>query len=378
MESLAIYQHFEERLESILELIRQIVDIESPSHDRVRSGEVVDLIKSKFGELGADIILDSESVEDGEHLIIRAFSGSESPVLILGHTDTVHPVGSNKVNPTRIEGDLFYGCGIFDMKANIAVALTALRYFIETGQRPARPITILLSCDEEIGSHTGRAIVEREAASAAYCLVLEPSSDGKIKTGRKGTGLYTLCTTGLPAHAGLEPEKGANAISELARQVPAIHALGDLDRGTTVNVTTVKGGTTTNVIPEFAQCDIDVRFESNNEAERIDVALRSLKPFDERVKIKIEGGINRPPLERTPDVVALFERARSLAASFGYVLEDTQVGGASDGNFVAALGVPLVDGLGVRGAGAHMATEHINVSDIASRATLITLLLRDL
>ena len=378
MESHEVYKYFENRIDTILDSIREIVDVESPSHDHVRSRCVTDLLEAKFAELGQQITVERESVEDGDHLIIRAFPGAERPVLVLGHTDTVHPVGSRDVNPTRIEEDRFFGCGIFDMKANIAIALEALRYFVQIGQRPRRPVNILLSCDEEIGSLTGRSIVEREASAAAYCLVMEPSAEGKVKTGRKGTGMYTLGTRGHPAHAGLEPEKGANAIVELAKQIPAIHGLGDPGSGTTVNVTTIRGGTTTNVIPEFAECEIDVRFRTQAEAERIDGALRGLASYDTRVSLNLRGGINRPPMERNPDVIGLFERARKLAASFDYVLEETQVGGASDGNFVAALGVPLIDGLGIRGAGAHMMTEHINVSDIVPRATLVTLLLRDL
>lgn len=378
MESREVYKYFEDRLDPILDSIREIVDIESPSHDCQGSSEVANFIERKFGELDANLTIVRETVDDGHHLIIRAFPANERPVLILGHTDTVHPVGSRDVNPTRIEGDQFFGCGIFDMKANIVIALEALRYFVQTEQKPPRPITILLSCDEEIGSHTGRAIVEREAVEAAYCLVMEPSADGMVKTGRKGTGMYTIVARGLPAHAGLEPDKGVNAIVELAKQIPVIQELADRDSGTTVNVTTIKGGTTTNVIPEFAECEIDVRFSTKAEADRIDKALRTISPTDSRVSFEFRGGINRPPMERTPEVVRLFEKARNLAASFGYKLDETQVGGASDGNFVAALGIPIIDGLGVHGAGAHMMTEHIFVKDIPSRATLVTLLLENL
>ena len=295
--------------------------------------------------------------------------------MLLGHTDTVHPVGTNEQNPTRIDGDKFYGCGIFDMKANIVLMLEALRYFAVTGTRPARPITIVLSCDEEVGSHTGRELVELEAANAEHCLVFEPSADGRVKTGRKGTGWYTLRAHGIPAHAGLEPEKGANSIVEIAHQIKRINQLGNTSIGTTVNVCTIKGGTTSNVIPEHTECEIDVRFSSMAEAERVDTAIRSLTSFDERVTLDLLGDINRPPMERTPDVVALFEKARDLAASFDYELGETQVGGASDGNFVAALGVPVLDGLGIAGAGAHTLGEHVLLSDIAKRATLVTLLL---
>lgn len=241
--------------------------------------------------------------------------------------------------------------------------------------KPSRPITILLSCDEEVGSFTGRFLAEKEAKNAEMCFVLEPSAAGRVKTGRKGTAMFTVKAHGIPAHAGLEPEKGASAILEISRQIDKLHGLNDANAGTTVNVCTAKGGTTTNVIPEHAECSVDVRFSSMEEASRIDDAIRGLIPFDERVSIEISGGVNRPPMERTDAVVALYEKARLLAASFDYELGETQVGGASDGNFVAALGVPVLDGLGIFGDGAHTLHEHILVSDIAKRATLVTMLL---
>lgn len=370
-----ILEYFESRRDVIVDEILEIVDIESPSHDAARSRTVVDWVESRARATGVEISVERAFVQDGNHLIIRAFPGDARPTLLLGHTDTVHPVGTQEKNPTRIEGDKLFGCGVFDMKANIVLMLEALRFFAESGEEPSTPLTILLSCDEEVGSHTGREFVETEAALAARCLVFEPSSDGMIKTGRKGTGVYTLCAYGRPAHAGLEPEKGASAILELAKQIPVIQTIARPEIGTTVNVCTIKGGTTSNVIPANAECEIDVRFSSMSEAERVEAEMRVVKAFDERVTLELLGGINRPPLERTPDVVALFEEARDIASSFGYEIDETQVGGASDGNFVAALGVPILDGLGIAGAGAHMLTEHILISDIAKRATLVTLLL---
>ena len=370
-----LLEYYHGRQDSILRSIHEIVDIESPSHDAERSRAVVDWIDEQAGSTGAEITIERISVEDGDHLIVRAFPSDGKHTMLLGHTDTVHPVGTNLQNPTRIDGDRFYGCGIFDMKANIVLMFEALRYFATTGKRPPRPITILLSCDEEIGSFTGRPILESVAANAERCLVFEPSLEGKVKTGRKGTGMFTLRAHGIPAHAGLEPEKGANAIVELSRQIEHIHAIANSGLGTTVSVTTIRGGTTSNVIPEHAECEIDVRFSSMREAERVDAAFLSLTPFDERVSLELSGGINRPPLERTQAVVELFENARKLAAGFGYELGETQVGGASDGNFVAAMGVPVLDGLGIAGAGAHTLNEHILVSNVAKRATLVTLLL---
>lgn len=370
-----ILQYFHERQSTIVEAIREIVDIESPSHDAGRSREVVDRVEAQFRATGVDLDFERISCSDGDHLVIRAFPGEGKHTMLLGHTDTVHPVGTYELNTTRIEDDRFYGCGIFDMKANIVLMIEALRFLNDNGLKPSRPISIFLSCDEEVGSFSGRAILERVAADAECCYVFEPSADGRVKTGRKGTGLFTVRTHGVPAHAGLEPEKGANAITELAKQVDKIHGIANPDVGTTVNVCTIKGGTTSNVIPEHAECEVDVRFSSMAEAERVDVAFRSLFSGDERVSISIGGGINRPPMERTQAVIDLYENARLLAAGFDYELGETQVGGASDGNFVAALGVPVLDGLGIAGAGAHTLGEHILVSDIAKRATLITLLL---
>jgi len=375
MNAREVLDYYKKRETTVIKSIREIVEIESPSHDAEASRKVADWVETAARATGAELNLERTSVADGDHLIIRAFGGSDKPILLLGHTDTVHPVGTREQNPTRIEDGKLFGCGLFDMKSGVVLMLEALRFFAAIGTRPPRPITILLSCDEEVGSQSGRELVEREAKNAEVCLVFEPSANGRVKTGRKGTGLYTLHAHGVPSHAGLEPEKGANAIAEIARQIPHIHVLANAEIGTTVNVCTMHGGTTTNVIPEHAQCTIDVRFSSLSEAQRVDTAVRELQPQDSRVSLKIVGDINRPPMERTDVVVALFENARDIAAEFDYELGETQVGGASDGNFVGALGVPVLDGLGPSGDGAHRLDEHIMVNDIAARATLVTLLL---
>lgn len=370
-----VLEYFEKRHDEIVRLIGEIVNIESPSHDVDRSRAVTGWVEEQAVASGAELNIERIESPDGDHLIIRAFTGDAKPVLLLGHTDTVHPVGTNKKNPTRVDDGRFFGPGIFDMKSGVVLMLEVLRFFASNRIKPPRPITILLSCDEEVGSHTGRPLVEREAGKAEFCLCIEPSADGKLKTGRKGTGMFRLVAHGMPAHAGLEPEKGANAVAELARQVEQIHAIAAPEVGTTVNVTTFHGGTTTNVIPDLAACDIDVRFSTEAEAERVEALLRSLSAFDERVSLELLGAVNRPPMERTKEVAELFERARSTAAAFGYDLDETQVGGASDGNFVAAMGVPVLDGLGITGAGAHRLDEHILVGDISNRASLLTLFL---
>ncbi len=369
--------YFKKREGEMIEAIREIVEIESPSYDVERSKTVQLWIENEARKIGLDLEIERIPAEEyGEHLIIRAFPGDAKPYLLLGHSDTVHPVGTREVNPTRIEGDKFYGCGIFDMKAGIVLMLEALRYFAETGTAPSRPITAFISCDEEVGSLSGRPLLEKEAANAEACFVFEPSAAGRVKTGRKGTGMYTVRTHGVPAHAGLEPDKGASAILELSRQIERLHNFNNAEAGTTVNVCTMRGGTTTNVIPEHAECTVDVRFTSMAEAARIDTAIKGLTAFDDRVSVSVLGDINRPPMERTEAVAALYEKARDIGASFGYELGETQVGGASDGNFVAALGVPVLDGLGVTGDGAHTLHEHILVSDISNRAALVAMLLK--
>lgn len=375
MNAKQILEYYQNNQESLLKLIREIVEIESPSFDETGSRMVVSWIEGELAKISPDLHIEKIYAEGyGEHLIVKKFSTSRKNILFLGHTDTVHPIGAKIENPTRIENGKFYGCGIFDMKANIVLMLAVLRFLVENKIENVRPLTFMLSCDEEIGSFSGREIVEREALKAEFCLVCEPSANGKVKTGRKGTGMFTVKTHGIPAHAGLEPEKGASAILEIAKQIPKIHALNDLAKGTTANVCQISGGTATNVIPEHAECLIDVRFSSMSEAAKLENSIKNLQSTDEKVSIEILGAINRPPMERTEKVINLYEKAKNLAASFDYELGETQVGGASDGNFVGALGVPLLDGLGVAGNGAHTLNEYILIDDIANRATLMTLL----
>lgn len=371
-----LLSYFQTRQTEIIRKISELVEIESPSFDVARSSQAVDWIETEAREISAEFQIERIFAEGyGEHLIIRAFPSDAKPILLLGHTDTVHPIGTKLQNPTRIENGRLYGCGVFDMKSGCVLMLEALRAFFALNLEPKRPITILLSCDEEVGSKSGREIVEREAEKAEFCLVCEPSAYGKVKTGRKGTGMFTLKTQGIPAHAGLEPEKGASAILEMSKQILNLHSFNDLSKGTTVNVCTIEGGTTSNVIPEHAVCSIDIRFTSMSEAARIENEIKNIVSFDERVSLEILGEINRPPMERSEKIVQLYEKARAIAASFGYELGETEVGGASDGNFVAALGVPVLDGLGVAGSGAHTLEEFIFIDDIPKRAMLLARLL---
>jgi glutamate carboxypeptidase len=381
-EKLAAFRdHFVARQHELLALTCALVETESPSGDKDGSAAVVSLLASAAGSISAVNSVERITSEDfGEHVRIRAFDENDrAPIVILGHTDTVHPRGTIKERPWRAEGRRIYGPGVFDMKANLALALEAL-HACETAEAcPESPIIILLTCDEESGSLSGRALVEAEAKNARAVLVLEPPADGgRVKTARKGTGMFTIQVQGRAAHAGLDPEKGVSAVLELARQTIRLHNLNDPATGTTVMVTVAHGGTHSNVVPDEARAEIDVRFGSANEAQRIESAILNLQPFDERAKLVIGGGLNRPPLERTSKVVSLYEKAVALASLLDFDLGEASVGGASDGNFVGALGVPVLDGLGIEGDGAHAAHEHIVVDNIARQGALLAGLIASL
>ena len=377
----ALRDHFVARQHELLAMTCALVEAESPSGDQDGSADVVTLLASAAGSIGGINSVEKITSEDfGEHLRIKAFADSDrAPIVILGHTDTVHPRGAVKERPWRAEGNRIYGPGVFDMKANLALALEALRACEATAASPQSPVTILFTCDEESGSPSGRPLVEAEAKNARAVLVLEPpASGGRVKTSRKGTGMFTLRVHGLAAHAGLEPEKGISAVLELARQTIRLHNLNHPETGTTVMVTVAHGGTHSNVVPDEAEAEIDVRFSSAAEAGRIEYAILNLEPFDERARLEVSGGINRPPLERTAVVESLYERARGLATLLDFELGEASVGGASDGNFVGALGVPVLDGLGIDGDGAHAAHEHIIVDNISRQGALLSALIASL
>jgi glutamate carboxypeptidase len=373
--------HFASRQHELLALTCALVEAESPSGDKDGSSAVVSLLANAAGSINAVSSVERIASEEfGEHLRIKAFTDNNSPpIVLLGHTDTVHPRGAIKERPWRAEGNRIYGPGIFDMKANCALALEVLLACEATESGPRSPITILLTCDEETGSPSGRGLVEAESKEARAVLVLEPpASGGRVKTARKGTGMFTLEVQGRAAHAGLDPEKGVSAVLELARQTVRLSELNDLATGTTVTVTVVRGGTHSNVVPAEARAEIDLRFTSAGEGLRVESAIRNLKPIDARAQLVVSGGINRPPLERTEGVAALYEHARTIAGLLDFDLGEASVGGASDGNFVGALGVPVLDGLGIEGDGAHAAHEHIVIDDIPLRGALLARLISSL
>jgi glutamate carboxypeptidase len=357
--------------------IRELVEIESPSGDEEGSLEVVDLLAATAVGLECVDTMELADVPGfGQHLVIRAFDkqSEAGQILLVGHTDTVHARGSLLQRPWRREGEKIYGPGIFDMKANCALAIEVLRALTELGVTPKYGVTVALTCDEEIGSLSGWPFLREVAKSreTRCAFVMEPpAAGGRVKTSRKGTGIFAIKVEGKAAHAGLEPEKGASAILELARQTEQLHAINLSGSGITLNVGVVHGGTRSNVVAAEAEGEIDVRFSTEAESLEIERILGNLKPVDERTKVFVTGGINRPPLERTPAVVALFEKARAIAADVGFELGEAQVGGASDGNFLAAMGIPVLDGLGISGDGAHAVHEHIEADDIARRGAII-------
>jgi glutamate carboxypeptidase len=304
------------------------------------------------------------------------FTGGPRTVMLLGHFDTVWDVGQIERMPLREQDGRLYGPGVFDMKASIAVALGAVRRLRQTASSSSPRLVMLWTTDEEIGSETSRAAIETFARETRAVLVLEPSlPGGAAKTSRKGCGDYELTVHGVSAHAGLDPGKGASAIHELAHQVVAITALQDPTRGVTLNVGRISGGSRTNVVADVAHASIDLRVPTMADAAIMERSLRGLRPYLSGTRLELQGGVGRPPLERTDGVVRLYEVARDVARQLGQDLKEGAAGGGSDGNFTAAIGVPTLDGLGPRGDGAHALHEHVELDDLAWRAAFLASLL---
>jgi glutamate carboxypeptidase len=370
--------YFMERKDQIVQTIRQLVEIESPTEKKQAVDHLGALLAGRFEGLGGHAKF--HRVQNfGDHLQVD-FAGArgEKPVMLLGHLDTVYPMGTLATMPCRVADGRLWGPGSFDMKSGIALMLHAIEALRAWHQDTLpRPVTVLLVSDEEVGSDTSRLITENLARKSAAVLVLEPSHGpkGAVKTARKGIGEYVLKITGKAAHSGLDFEKGESAILELAKQITSISKLIDLKRGLTLNVGTVQGGTRVNVIPAEASAVLDVRVARKQDAAGIDRRLRSLKPFNRKCKIEIIGGMNRPPMERTATVAALYKKAADIAKQLGWKLDEAAVGGGSDGNFTAGLGIPTLDGLGGVGEGAHATHESILISELPRRAALLTALI---
>jgi glutamate carboxypeptidase len=358
--------------------VRELVEIESPSDNKEAVDRIAMFVAARFEALGGQTRF-HRSNDFGDSLQVD-FSGpsrsaglTQKPVLLLGHYDTVYPLGTLSGMPCQLQNGRLRGPGVLDMKSGIALMLHAIEALEAWHGELPRPVTVFLVSDEEVGSYSSRKTTEALARKSAGVLVLEPAAGprGALKTARKGVGEYKLRVKGVAAHAGLDPGKGHSAILELARQIGAVAKLNDLRQGLSVNPGVIAGGTRTNVIAGEASAAIDVRIKSAKQASGIDRKLRSLKPFDRRCKLEISGGINRLPMERTAGVAALYEAAQELARHVKWRLQEAAVGGGSDGNFTAGIGIPTLDGMGGVGDGAHAVHEHIEVAELPRRALLL-------
>ena len=367
----------------MLSLLRKMVELESPSDDKAAVDRMGAFLGEAFERLGGKITFYPEK-EAGNHLKAEFAGGASDrasgrPVLLLGHFDTVWPMGTLAKMPFHMHDGRAFGPGVYDMKAGIAMMIFALRALKESGAQH-RPVTVLLDTDEEVGSTTGRPIIEDTAKDCEAVLVLEPSQgpQGHLKTSRKGVGDITVLVRGRASHSGVDFEKGRSAIVELARQLLEIVKFTDTSRGITVNPGVIQGGTRSNVIAAEAWAEVDLRIARAADAAELQQKFAALKPFDPDCSIELSGGINRPPMERTAGTVQLFTLAREIAASMEWQLEESSTGGGSDGNFTSALGIPTLDGLGALGEGAHASNESIVIQELPQRTALLASLIQSL
>jgi glutamate carboxypeptidase len=363
------------------ELIRQFVECESPSDDAAAVNRFVELLTATVKDIAE--VRTYPGGSHGRHIRCEFTLPGERKqgrILALGHSDTVWPSGTLRTMPFRRSKGRLWGPGVFDMKGGLALFIMAMRGLRELEIPVARKVVLQVNSDEEIGSPSSRPLTEEIARKSKAVLVLEPAAglDGKAKTARKGVGDYTVTVRGIPAHAGLDFEKGVNAIVEMARQVETIAGFTRLGKGITVSPGVIRGGTRSNVVPAECTVEVDVRVPRMADISYVEKQFAGLRPFDKRCKIEVSGGVNRPPLERTPGVAALFRRAEDIAADIGVGLDECAVGGGSDGNFTGALGVPTLDGLGAIGDGAHAAHESILIGRLADRTALLGTLVASL
>ena len=357
---------------TILDGIRRWVEIETPTEAPEQVNQLATMVAEGYRNLPATIERVAGHSGCGDHILARSSWGQDAPgILVLSHLDTVHPMGFIERLPFRTEGDSAFGPGIYDMKGGAYLAYHAFAQLCAMPGRSPLGVTQLYVSDEEIGSPTSRALIEEEGRKAKYVLVTEPARDGgKIVTGRKGVGRFEIFVKGIPAHAGTRPEDGRSAIRELANIIQAVEAMNDLKRGVTVNVGVVRGGTRPNVIAEEAYAEVDLRVPSIADGDDLVPKILNLKSRTEGVTVKVVGGLNRPPYEKSNAGAVLYEYARKLAAEIGFDLLDTITGGGSDGNFTASYTATL-DGLGVDGHGAHTHYEQLYISSIEPRARLL-------
>ena len=366
---------------ALLKMLQQLVEIESPSDNKVAVDRCVDAVIAVAERLGARPKRHCQR-QFGDVLELRFApphrkAASARPIMLLGHLDTVWPLGTLGKMPFRISDGHAWGPGTLDMKAGVAMGLIALRVLREVDALH-RPVVFLLNSDEEVGSTASRPVTEKLARESEAVFVLEPAQGpkGAYKTARKGVGDYTLRVHGVASHAGVDFERGHSAIHELAFQLEKVRGFTELSRGLTVNAGVIRGGTRTNVVAAEAEAEIDVRIARSADAARIDRKFRNLRVRDRGCVLQVEGGMNRPPMERSRGTVALFHRAATLARQIGFTLEEAATGGGSDGNFTAALGVPTLDGMGGVGEGAHASHESVVLRELVPRTALLAEMIR--
>jgi glutamate carboxypeptidase len=368
------------------EMVRTLglfVRCESPSHDKRAVDRFGEIVAAQWRKRDAKVrVLAVAKLGNQVRAEIDLGSGTriKQQIMILGHLDTVYPLGTLARTPFRISGGRAWGPGTFDMKGGLVLALFALDALKAAGIEPAKRLVFLWTSDEEIGSESSRQAIETEALRSDAVLVLEPSfgRDGRLKTARKGVGSAQITVTGRSAHAGVDPEKGVNAVQELALQIERLMKVSNRGLGIAVQTTVVSGGTVSNVIPEHAHAEVDIRFSRAADGPRLNRKLRSFGPISKGARVEIRGGTNRPPLERTAAVRALFRHAQSLMRDMGLPLGEAATGGGSDGNLTGALGVPTLDGLGAVGDFPHSPREHIIIRALPERAALLAGLLATL
>jgi len=373
----AIYRITGSRTSEMTALAEELVAMESPSFQKRLVDDLGSRLHHDWEKLGGTVH-EYKSQEFGNHLQVDFSAGmagaNRKPVMLLGHFDTVYEAGTIAKMPCKLVGNKLYGPGVYDMKGGIVMMMHAIAALREAnGGALPRPVRVWLVTDEEVGSNSSRATTEKLAKECAAVLVLEPSLGvkGALKTARKGVGSFTINVKGVAAHSGVDFEKGASAVLELARQVERVSGFTNVKKGITINVGILHGGTRTNVVAEHAEAEFDARVSKMADAAKLMKMFKSLKPFDKRCKITVTGGINRPPLERTEKVAGLYRLAQSISKELGFKIEEKATGGGSDGNFTAALGVPTLDGLGCVGDGAHAAHEHILVHELPKRTALV-------
>ena len=371
-----ILDHLQTQQEAMTQTLKDLVMLESPSHERMAVNVVADFLTRSFGELDADVRRLPQAAF-GDHILVTWGRG-ERQILLLGHMDTVWPLGETKERPFHRVRDRATGPGVFDMKGGLVIGLFAVASLRELELTPAHQLVFLFNSDEEVGSPTSREFIEEQGRRSEAVLVLEPSRDDALVTWRKGVGHFELEVQGVASHAGAAHTQGVSAVEELAHQILRLEAMTDYERGTTVNVGVVEGGSKVNVRPASAWAEIDLRVTAAAEGRRMIETIRHLRPVNPRASLIISGGMNRPPWETSLVGQVLFERAQRVGASLGMELWPAGTGGGSDGNFTAALGIPTLDGLGVVGNDAHALSEWVDLASLPRRAALLAELILDL